>query len=296
MSIIGIDLGYDYTKTSDYLLFASRCTESQPLLGGKKLKIDGNTYYIGEGRGTVELNKIESDVTKACLFYALGKSQLGNEGIKIVTGLPIGHFQTQQDELKHMILNNRYKTICVDGETEKRIYIDDVKIYPQGAGALFGQQIYSSVIIIDIGGRTVDIAYFTYQDGARNLVKSGTLFCGMLSLYDTIISVVNSKFGLSLDSSFARYILSNGLQVNGIEQDITFIKPILAEHIESICENVRVNYPANATPIYLCGGGAAALFPAFQKKFPNVKMLNNSQFANAIGFKKVGETIWPTSR
>lgn len=296
MPIVGIDLGYTYTKTSELVKFESKITEVEPLFGGKKLKIDGCTYYIGEGRGTLELNKIDSTVTKACLFYALGKMRTGVEGFKIVTGLPIGQYKTLQNEFRRMLLDNNYKTISVDSEPEKRIYIEDVKIYPQGAGALFGQNIVGDAIVVDIGGRTVDIAYFSIQDGVRKLIKSETLYDGMLALYSTIINHVNAKHMLNLPVEYAQNILNTGLVIDGEKQDVSFLKPILTEHIENICNEIRINYPANTTPIYLCGGGAELLDNAFGKHFKNIQKFNNSQFANAIGFKKVGETIWPTSR
>lgn len=292
MSIIGADLGYTYTKTSDMVIFPSKYTEVQPLLGGRKLKIDGSSYYVGDGNGTVELNKIDSDVTKVCLFYALGKSRIDANGVKLVTGLPIAQYQKHKDEFKKMLLDNRYKTIAVDDSPEKRIYIDDVKIYPQGAGALYGQNVTTDAIVVDIGGRTVDIAYFSITDNIRKLEKSGTLYSGTLALYSEIASTVNARYDLSLNENEAQRILTQGLTINGESQDVLFLKPVLSDHIKNICEHIRVNYPANTTPIYLCGGGALLLQKVFEQQFKNIKMLENSQFANALGFKRVGEAIW----
>ncbi|MEG0944407.1 MAG: ParM/StbA family protein [Angelakisella sp.] len=296
MPIVGVDLGYTYTKTSEMLKFESKISEVEPLLGGKRLKIDGCTYFMGEGKGTVDLNKIDSVITKACLFYALGKVKTGAEGFKIVTGLPIAQYQTLQEGLKQMILNNRYKMISVDLEPDKRIYIEDVKVYPQGAGALYGQNIVGDAIVVDIGGRTVDIAYFSIQDGVRKLTKSETLFDGMLTLYSSIINRVNAKYMINLQPEYSQNILINGLTIDGDKQDIGFLKPVISEHIEGICNEIRLNYPANTTTIYLCGGGAELLEGAFKRHFKDIQKLNNSQFANAIGYKKVGEAIWTINR
>ncbi|HWP50127.1 MAG TPA: ParM/StbA family protein [Clostridia bacterium] len=294
MTIVGIDLGYTYTKTSDGDIFPSMCTQSKPILGGKQITFDEQTYFMGEGIGTVDVNKIDSDVTKACLMYALGKLP-ANDSVKLVTGLPIGQYQTQETAFKKMILDNRYKTVVVD-ECRRTIYIDDVKIYPQGAGALYSQNIPGDAILVDIGGRTVDIAFFGVSGNKRKLEKSCTLYDGMLVLYSAIIEQVNANYDLTLPAKYAENILIRGLTIEGEPRDISFLAPTISVHVERICEAIRLNYPYKTTSIYLCGGGGEILKKAFERRFKHVSLMENSQFANAIGFRKVGEMIWQTNR
>lgn len=289
MQIVGLDLGYTYTKTSNMDIFPSLCTKTEPLLGGQPVTFDGETYYVGDGTGTVDLNKIDAEVTKACLFYAL--SLMSDKDINLVTGLPISQYRTQEQEFKDMILSNRFKSVSANGKT-KMVYINDVIVFPQGAGALYSQDINSDAIVIDVGGRTVDIAYFELNKEKRKLEKSGTLYSGMLSLYTEIIAQVNTKYELSLPPKYAEHVLLNGLTIEGEEQDISFLAPTIAEHVDKICEEVRVNYPHKTTDIYLCGGGGEILYRAFDRRFKGIKLMENSQFANAIGFRKVGEAIW----
>lgn len=290
MTIAGIDLGYTYTKTSNGDIFPSACTQARPLLGGKELLMDENIYYIGDGVGTVDVNKVNCTLTKACLMYALSLFPV-TDGFKVVTGLPIGQYQTQESQLKSMILANRYKTIVAEG-VKRTIIIDDVKIYPQGAGALYAQNIPGDAIIVDIGGRTVDIAYFGLSGNRRKLENSCTLYDGMLVLYLAVIGQVNARFDLTLPPAHAENILLRGLTVDGAPQDITFLAPIITAHVDKICEQIRLNCPYKTTEIYLCGGGAQILKKAIEKRLKNVTLMDNSQFANALGFKKVGERLW----
>ena len=289
MQIVGLDLGYTYTKSSNMDIFPSLCTKTEPLLGGKSVAFDGEIYYVGDGTGTIDLNKVDAEVTKACLFYAL--SLIPDKDIYLVTGLPISQYRTQEQDFKNMILDSRYKAVTADGKS-KLICVNDVIVFPQGAGALYSQDINSDAIVIDVGGRTVDIAYFELNKGKRKLEKSGTLYNGMLSLYTDIIAHVNTKYELSLPPKYAEHILLNGLTIDGEPQDISFLAPTIAEHVDKICGEVKVNYPYKTTDIYLCGGGGEILHKAFERRFKGITLMENSQFANAIGFKKVGETIW----
>ncbi len=294
MSIVGVDLGYTYTKNSSMNIFPSKCTKSEPILGGTKISINGDTYFVGDGESTVELNKIDHDITKSCLMYSLTNCFDGSP-FDIVTGLPISQYKNQKDSFKEMINKNRRNHVLING-VEIPITIRNVEIYPQGAGALYSQCIFDDAIIIDIGGRTVDIAYFDISEHKRKLVKSNTLFDGMLVLYSKIITQVNNKYELTLPADYAEKILLNGLTVDGEKQDISFLKPTISEHVNRIFEEVRLNYPHTTTTIYLCGGGSKLLKNAFSKRFKNIVLMDNSQFANAIGFKKVGESIWKTNR
>ena len=42
----------------------------------------------------------------------------------------------------------------------------------------------------------------------------------------------------------------------------------------------------------LVGGGAIKLFKAFKNRIPQCEMVQNSFFANAIAFERIGRRIW----
>lgn len=293
MTILGVDVGYTYTKTSEGVIFPSKIAEADTISTGDKITIGNKSYFIGTGISTFDLNKIDSEVFKVCLIASIAKSTPDND-VKVVVGLPIGQYQNQKDQLEKMLEENKTVKITYDGE-ERTLNIKDFKVYAQGAAALYSQKISGDAIIVDIGGMTTDIAFFEINGNTRRVTFSSTVFkCGTLTLYSKVIQAVNEHFTLSLESSDGEAILRDGLAVDGIKQDVGFIKPIIIEHVNRIIDELHVNYPCKIKPIYLCGGGSLILGEVIKREFPNASYMNDAQFANAKGFKEVGLKVWHT--
>lgn len=286
--ICGYDLGYTYSKDDRQNIFKSSYSNVENL-GSDAVKIDckDGMFYVGDGTGTVEFDKCNTLINKLCLLRLLSYSI--NKDHFIVTGLPISQYNSQRDKLKEFILSMNGEYYCIDDEFENQVRIKDVLVYPQGASALFSQNINEDVIIVDIGGRTIDVALLEIVNGRHKLQRYQTWYQGMLVLYSKIIDAVNEKFQLTLESRYAENILRNGLKIFGIEQDLGFLTGILKNHFDPIFDELKINYPVSTVSIYLCGGGANILYNSFYKRFPNTRLINNSQFANAIGFYNIGQ-------
>jgi hypothetical protein len=136
-----------------------------------------------------------------------------------------------------------------------------------------------------VGGRTIDIAHFEMlPDRRRSLKKFSTLYCGMLSLYSKCIAAINSKYDIALTTDDGENIIRFGsLFYEGGKQDLSFLNPIIKAHIQELKDELTLNYPIKTTDVYLCGGGAP-----FYKRVLGYPVLENSQFANAIGFYHMG--------
>lgn len=285
--IKGIDIGYTYTKDESRNMFKTAYTQTKQIVTNmSKITCNEGVFWVGDGMGTVELDKSQTLLNKLCLLRSLAESQ-DNE-FYIVTGLPISQYFAQKDKLKKFLMQNNKCDIILNDTIEKTIKINDMLIYPQGAGALFSENIKSDVLIVDIGGRTIDIALMEMQGNKHKLQANNTWFQGMLVLYSKIIDEVNKKFDLTLESRYAENILTKGLFIHGKKQDISFLQEVLQEHFEEIFQELRLRYPTKTTPIYLCGGGGHLLYNAFKRRFPDVCMFKAGQFANALGFYNVG--------
>ena len=296
MQNIGLDIGYGYTKTDSGIIFPSKIQEGVNIIhGGIEVKFNNKNYTVGMGRGTLELNKINNILTKLCMITAVSKST-NDENVNIVTGLPIGQIKSSSEELKNALSENKNIRYTIDG-VERYSYINNILVYPQSAGALYAYNIEGDVIIVDIGARTIDVAYFEYSNGKRKLVKYNTLYKGMASLYTKIIELINKRYsnhGLSLDDEYGEKVLTEGLSIFGEHQDLSWLKPVYDAHVNEIIDNLMLNYPYVSTSVYLCGGGAELLFPSFRKKIGHVQILDNSQFSNALGFKMIADTLYDT--
>ena len=291
---IGLDIGYSYTKTDSGVFFPSKIMAGDNVINeGTQIIYNNQKFTIGIGKGTLELNKINSMLTKLCMLAAVAKST-DDDTVNIATGLPIGQIKLLADDLKNYLLNDNHINYTINN-VNKKLFINDVIVVPQGARALYAYDIEGDVIIIDIGGRSVDIAYFEYINGKRKLVKYNTLYKGMISLYSKLIEQINKKYsssGLSLDDEYGEKILTEGLSIFGDKQDLSWLQPVYDAHVEEIINNLMLNYRYVSTDIYICGGGAKTLFPSFKKKIKNIRILDDSQFSNAIGFKKIADSIW----
>ncbi|GIW49221.1 MAG: hypothetical protein KatS3mg079_697 [Caloramator sp.] len=168
---------------------------------------------------------------------------------------------------------------------DKKIIIEDVEVYPEGLGAIESS---FDGIIIDIGGRTTDIAEIENM----KVKNPFSLPVGTMNLYSDFIKVINDKHSLDLKINDVDRILRNGLKIYGEEKDISFALEVFREYVEKIISELQINYSIKTHDIKLTGGGAVLLAKAFLKRLPNAEIVDNPFFANAIGFKKVGESIW----
>ncbi|SHJ03857.1 ParM/StbA family protein [Lutispora thermophila] len=294
--IIGVDQGYSHTKTSEGSIFPSKISTESYMIGeSTEVKIDGKSYLVGEGNIEVELNKVNKELTRVCILTALAQSGEHQE-YQVVTGLPIGLYKTQRGQLKEMLLSNR--RVELEYNRQKRILsITKAEVFPQAAGVFYmidrrEYEDYNTVVITDIGGRSVDFALFEQINKKWKLTRYSTIMEGTLTLYSKIINLINSRYELALKVEDGETILRKGLQIYGEKQDLSFIKAIIADHIEAIYRELYLKYPIKTSKHIIAGGGAYLFKDIIERKIPRTVLVPNAQFANAIGFKKVGEALW----
>jgi plasmid segregation protein ParM len=284
--IKGLDNGYAFTKDNERRCFPSAFSYTDKMISGsQKIVIDGKDYYVGVGSMTADVDKVNSEVNKACTLMNLAIT--GAKEYFIVAGLPIGHYKQQHEKLRETILSYNKCKVEYLGE-ELKLNISDVLIFPQGAAALFTMPKVDNCIIIDIGGLTIDVAYITCTNGSPIIQKQNTWYNGIRKLYTDIVAQINLKYGLRLETSEAERILQKGLIIKGVEQDLRFLQPKILELVEPIIDELKLYYPTETNPIYLCGGGAGYLCGAFERSLGTMNIMKDAQFANAIGYYAVG--------
>jgi plasmid segregation protein ParM len=287
--IKGLDNGYSFTKDNEKRIIKSAISYTDKMVtGSKHITIDGKDYYVGVGQMTSDIDKTDADINKACTLMNLVIS--GDTDYYLVVGLPIGQFKAQNERFRNTVMSYNNCKIEYQGN-ERKIRIHDVTVFPQGAASLYAiRSSKGDKIIIDVGGLTIDVALIQMNYGNPHIEKSDTWYKGMRTLFSNIIEQVNLKYGLRLETKEAERILLNGLRIHGIEQNLDFLQPTLQDYLEPIVDELKLNYPCETTPIYLCGGGANLLYGAFKKRFYEVIMVDDSQFSNAIGYYNVGLT------
>jgi len=283
--IIGIDLGNYATKTSERINFLSKVSKISNILNNPiTLTTSEGDFYMGDGNFDTEYRKLKKENVKEMFITAIA---LSSEDInnQIVVGLPLSQYKEDKENLKQLLLEDRIQHVIING-IERKIIIEDLDIYPEGIGALIGNQFNG--IIVDIGGRTTDIALLE----SSKVKKPYSLSVGTLNLYSDFIKVINNKYSLDLKSEDAPRIIKNGLKIYGEEKDITFGMDVFKSYVDVIVNELQVSYSIKTLDIMLVGGGSKMLYKGFKSKIPNIELIDNSIFANANGFRKVGENLW----
>lgn len=291
--IIGIDLGNYGVTTSEGDYFLAKYS-GVPNFGEKnKVIYNGDPLYIGDGEFSTDWNKAKKETTLPLLFSALARE--GSDSYyDVVVGLPAQQYKLNKDSFKAYIEDNRTQSITYKG-LSKDIIITDVLVAPEGAAAYYclSEERKAKIgnmqlIIVDIGGRTTDIILFQN----KSIVTVKTIPVGMLNVYMDIITEVNTMFTADFKLEEAEDIVQNGLFYDGEFKDTSFITPILKKHFDSIFKDLQFNFNVNKGYVLLTGGGSLTFQKAFENRLNNVLISPNPLFDNAIGFKKLGESIW----
>jgi plasmid segregation protein ParM len=294
MLIIGGDIGHKNTKIcfgknkeqSD--LFKSTVEDaSNDVLGNKKdilINYNGRDYAVGTEYGaySVEDDKTKDGIFRICLFTAIARAmnrQIDN--INLVTGLPLNYYKRYKNSLAESLegetIRINYMSIT------KIINLQNVKVYPESAGVIIinPSLCKGPVLIIDIGGRTVDVSYF--ED--MKLIKTGSYDLGMLTLYSTIAKHVNEHYPTDYSVLAAENIIKNQFIVSNDEEIQFDTSHFLKAHTAEILRRIRLDFAWKTSRKKFVGGGSVAL----KKYLPGTENIKDEDiFANAKAFYEVG--------
>lgn len=292
--MLGIDKGSTYTKTDRKLCTRStirKYRENDIVLDDDKiiLEMDGQKYIIGEkGSYSTDLMKSQHFNTRALILLTIGLSYPQDEWITtdIVTGLPIGLYSSQKQLMKETFqgTNNEIK---INGK-RKNIRIRNAEVFPEAAGAFYSQSEYEDALIIDFGGLSVDMALFK----GKKLKKYSTYSMGMMKLYSKLANKVNAEHDLSYTEWDMDELIREGLYIYGKKMDIG-INDLVIEHCKEIIERLSLEYDLKSIRnVLLTGGPAEWLEKYLAIDIPQRKVMQQSQFTNAIGYYNIGQVIF----
>ncbi|MCX7771548.1 MAG: ParM/StbA family protein [Clostridia bacterium] len=285
--ILGIDLGNFYTKTSRETLFTSKCSRKPNLIYNNSITLDGHTVYIGEGTHDTEYRKIKKQYLRHHFLFALGITSPDPVN-KVVVGLPISQYKEDKSELKNMLSSLSGIEFKINS-TLKKVNIT-VEVYPEGVAAVVGTSFRG--VFIDIGGRTTDAGFIYDENGMKKVDNPISIPRGTLNLYSDFVSVLNARYGLDMEPLDAELILKEGLRIDGKSADISFAMDTFKQYVEELISMLAVNYKLKTNPVLLIGGGGCTLQSPLMSRIPNAFIHEDAIFANAKGFKRVGELTW----
>jgi plasmid segregation protein ParM len=335
-TVIGIDIGFGFTKATDgkdFLVFKSVYGEAvdlqfrENLLDNVKndehiqIEIDDTQYFVGElaerqssSRSfTLDQNQFVSSSSKILAFAALSKLvHEPEQSIKLVVGLPIGHYRQYKEDLGKMLKNTHvFTAIDTQGkQTEFKIKVTDVRVLPQPIGTvmdrLLGTQgmpksqrfATDKIGIIDVGFRTTD---YTISDKGRYSERGSlTTRNGISKAFSKIGSKLKEACNIDIEIyRLFEAVDSGSIKIRGKAYDL---KPITEKSFKQLATAIAAD--ANTVwaddwdidAIMITGGGGAVLAPYIESQLEGVvipiKQDLDYRLHNVRGYYKFGLYTW----
>ena len=299
MQVLGIDLGFGFTKATNgnrELVIKSVIGEPEATYGGQvggllddaehlHLEFDDMGLFVGElaeRQSALRAFTLDQDrfISEAAKPLALAvASVLGDprEPIKLVTGLPISTYRDRGADLAE-ILQGRHSFVRVDRQGgRQRVVVDftDVEVIPQPFGSLYNTMLGADgsvadasiqrgkVGVVDVGFHTAD---FTVADRTALLDRaSASVESGIGRAFSVISAKLREKSGVSVEL----YRLHEAMQrrrvkVHGNDYDLgRLIEHVLGQLATDLASEANRLWSDewDMDAILVTGGGGAALAP-----------------------------------
>ena len=235
--LISVDHGNKLIKVLHHAPFTSGLQENDvPPFGGETLQYEGKYYTLSEQRIPYHRDKTVDErffiLTLFAIAYeieAVGGYSQNVMRIQLAVGLPPAHYGAQYEAFTKYFTDRS----IVKFEYKNRpyaIYIDKVLCFPQSSAA--ASTILSSIrtipkaLVLDLGGFTAD--YLRIQNGAGDLSVCDSLEKGIISLYNKVISRVNSEQDMLLEETEIDAIL---------EGRTAHVPPAVVETVEQMAQD-----------------------------------------------------------
>lgn len=304
MIVIGLDIGFGFTKTTDgnaKRLFKSVMGEAKDLQYREQLSAaDSETPYlhlqIGE-QGlfvgdlaerqssvrsfTLDQDQLISDFAKSLGLAALSQFARDNEPLHVVTGLPVRYYRRHQQQLAELLTGTHKVTLFDPAGNGKdlNIKVEKVRVIPQPFGSMFGlmlnnigrvadQRIAKQKIgVIDVGFRTAD---YSIADKTRYSERgSGSSDAGIAQAFEIIASALQEKSGVKVELYRLYEAVQEGsIKVRGKNYDLTRITDrAFAQLANAVASEVNRLWADDwdIDLIVVTGGGGAVLAPHLSK-------------------------------
>lgn len=296
LKTVSVDMGNYNIKTNNNIIFKSTYEEydyKNELLNDDVIMYVDRKYVIGKGEFDNTKVKSQKKNTLPLFLNAIYKSLNGAEyaDINVVVGLPLKQHQNKQivKELKDNYEGLFEFKYIANGSTKDIIYnINSVKVFPECLGAFYSineDMEGRDVLLIDIGGGTVNIALFIdgeYED-------SITLDFGTIDILRKIADkAVRGKEGATFSSEdIIKYMKRGKIVWDGKVDNMEYVNVILNDFADKIVNQIKGKFPLyKAYEIMLSGGGADLLHSQLSNSI-SFRVIPNNVFANAIGFYNV---------
>lgn len=249
----------------------------------KHIKIDGEYTYFEKGPFSMEYIKTKKDYT-AQLMYSIASLNEDVDEIKtnLTLLLPISEIQEKNkyiDEIKGKTFDFSIK---LKTKRNKKIIIEDVMVLPEGYVIYFklGEKYKtSSIVIIDIGGRTTNLVAMV--NGEPKVLK--TLKIGALDFYAKIRELHADK---EYNLEDIERLINEGKIVVTDKQIAQFANDILNQ----IKQHIKLEHYEH---VLFAGGGALIIEKIIKDILPdNCEIVDEPLESNMEGAMEASKMAW----
>lgn len=302
--IISVDTGNKMMKTETLEFNAGlEILDQMPGEQEEVLAYDGQYYRTTSRRISYMEDKTEDDRYFILTLFAIAKelekiqvqeSLIANGLIEIelLVGLPPAHYGKYRRVFCEYFLREGNVIDFIYMKTPYKIAFSDVRVYIQAYAAYclvaVQRQLFSypKVLVIDIGGFTVDYMVLRFGQLERSYVDS--LEEGVIKLYRNVIAGIRQRYGILLEEPDIDNIIK-GEKVR-LEQDLTErVREIAAKYVTELWGGFReLGIDFKTTQTVFVGGGSILLAGFIQeawRRYGSEYFVINDPKANAKGYK-----------
>ncbi len=339
-NIISIDIGFGFTKATDgndFLVFKSIYGEAvefqykENLLDSSsddehlQVEVDGASYFVGElaerqssaRTFTLDQAQFVSDSSKILALAALAKLVRDpKKPVKLVVGLPIGHYRDHKEELARILTTkHQFKVADASGKlTKTSITVEDVRVLPQPLGTVMDRLLNregfphnkrfatDKIGIVDVGFCTTD---YTISDKGRYSERGSlTTNNGISRAFTQIGNKLKAACGVDIEIyRLYKAVDSGSIKVRGKSYDLQKITELAFKQLAS-----KIAVDANKVweddwdidAIMITGGGGAVVAPYLKSQLEGVVIPIEEgldyRLHNVRGYYKFGLYTWPAEK
>ena len=286
MKVVELNVGYYNTKWLCNGVHNTFETRVQKSISAHQNYIiyKGVKYEVGQGQRSIE-RRDDNFVHLLCTYYAVSSQCNDGDHIVLLVALPMGHYLNDlfRNEYISSIKKNN-PLICEVNGAVKRVYIEDVVCYMEGASAVLsnpGVFMGKACGMIDIGGNTVNCAIF---NNCNLLSETVTMLdLGTIKMEKQIIDNINLLNGWNVQDYELNYLVHS-------EDPIvkSVISSVYSNNVRDIKNKLlEKKWGLGSLPIFFTGGGSLVLSKYIQENFTNYVISKNCLFDNLDGLTVV---------
>jgi len=259
-------------KTCNFV-FTTGLTEQdkKPARGEKYLKYQGKYYTLSEKRIPYQRDKTQDSRNRFWILtlFAIAmeleqKAQIQPEDViqvELPIGLPPKHFAELCERYERYFKGDgKVQELCFNDKVY-HLCIQNVMAFPQDYAAMMTRMMeireIPKVVGIDIGGFTSD--YLLMRSGRPDMDYCDSLEKGVITMYNDIISSINSEYDMLLEEADIDSIIKGKTQYYE-EAVVQAVETMVQNFVTDLLNSIRERgIDTKSTYTVFIGGGAVLL-------------------------------------